>query len=63
MSMIPLLYLLATVENLVRFGYVGVYKSIESSGTAPGAVANFPFAITFTVLFIFSISKPKQNLL
>ena len=60
-SMIPLLYLLAALEYLVRFGYVGVYKSIETSGTAPGAVINLPFAIAFTVLFFFSISRPKNG--
>lgn len=58
-SMIPLLYLLGALEYLVRFAYVGVYKSIETSGTAPGAVINLPFAIGFTLLFFFSISKPK----
>jgi len=60
-SMIPLLYLLAALEYLVRFAYVGVYKSIETAGTAPGSVVNLPFAIAFTVLFFFSIGKPKQN--
>ena len=58
-SMIPLLYLLAAFEYLVRFGYVGVYKSIETAGTAPGSVVNLPFAIAFIVLFFFSIVKPK----
>ncbi len=58
-SMIPLLYLLAAVEYLVRWGYVGVYKSIETTETAPGAVVNLPFAIACIVLFFFSVGKPR----
>jgi len=44
-SMIPLLYLLAAFEYLVRFAYVGVFKSIETAGTAPGSAINLPFTI------------------
>jgi len=60
-SMIPLLYLLAALEYLVRFAYVGIYKSIETTGTAPGSVINLPFTIAFIVLFFFSIREPRQK--
>ena len=59
-SMIPLLYLLAAFEYLVRFAYVGVFKSIEIAGTAPGSVINLPFTIAFIVLFFFSIGGVKK---
>jgi len=60
-SMIPLLYLLAAVEYFVRWGYIGVYKSIETTGTAPGSVVNLPFAVAFVVLFFFSISESRRK--
>jgi len=60
-SMIPLLYLLAALEYFVRWGYVGVFKSIETAGTAPGSVINLPFMIAFVALFFFSIGIPKKS--
>jgi len=60
-SLIPLLYLLAALEYLVRYAYVGVFKSIETAGTAPGSIVNLPFTIAFIVLFFFSIGIPKKN--
>ena len=62
-SMIPLLYLLASLEYFIRFAYVGQFKPIVTTGTAPGEVINIPFAIIFLVMFILSMrphSSPKQ---
>ena len=60
-SMIPLLYLLAALEYLVRFTYVGTYKSIETAGTAPGSVLNLPFTVAFFALFFISIGIPRKS--
>jgi hypothetical protein len=37
-SMIPMLYLLSVFEYLMRATYIPAYKSIETAGTAPGAI-------------------------
>ena len=58
-SIIPLFYLLAALEYFVRFAYIGFFKSIETAGTAPGAIINIPFTIIFLILMIFSIKVPK----
>lgn len=54
-SMIPLLYLLGILEYSVRALVTGVFKPIETIGTAPGAMANVPLAMVFTVMFVLSI--------
>ena len=59
-SMIPLLYLLAAFEYLVRFAYVGVFKSIETAGAAPGSFINLPFTIALIILFFLSIGGAKK---
>jgi hypothetical protein len=58
-SMIPLFYLLAALEYFVRFAYIGFFKPIETTGTAPGAIINIPFTITFLVLLFFSLKVPN----
>ena len=54
-AMIPLLYLLGVVEYLVRASFISSYKPVETVGNAPGAVANIPFIIVFSVMLILSI--------
>lgn len=58
-SMIPMLYLLALVEYLVRLFYIPVYKPIETSGTAPGAAGNLPLVIFSLVMLIASLWPPQ----
>lgn len=59
-SMIPMLYLLSVFEYLVRATYIPTYKSIETAGTAPGAVGNLPLIIfSFTMLVLSLWSRKK----
>lgn len=61
-SMIPLLYLLSLFEYLMRATYIPAYKSIETAGTAPGAVGNLPliiFSLTMLILSVWSHKKMK----
>ena len=48
-AMIPMLWALIFCEYAGRF-CVGLYREIETAGTAPGAVANLPFAIIALVM-------------
>ena len=59
-ALIPILYLLFTVEYAMRL-WVGANKTIEMTGTAPGSVINLPFAIAGSILFALSIWKPKPE--
>jgi hypothetical protein len=62
-SMIPLLYLLSFFEYLMRATYIPAYKSIETAGTAPGAVGNLPlivFSLTMLVLSLWSHKKRED---
>jgi len=59
-SMIPMLYLLSVLEYLRRATYIPAYKSIETAGTAPGAVGNLPLIIfSFTMLVLSLWSRKK----
>ena len=60
-SLIPLLYVLLTLEYAMRF-WVGTNKAIETVGTAPGSVINLPFMIAGAVLFALSVwrGQPKS---
>ena len=59
-SMIPMLYLLSVFEYLLRATYIPAYKSIETAGTAPGAVGNLPLIIfSFTMLVLSLWSRKK----
>ena len=53
-ALIPLLYLLFTLEYAVRL-YIGHIKPIETAETAPGAAANLPFAIAGLILLALSL--------
>ena len=59
-SLIPLLYVLFTLEYAVRF-WVGTNKAIETAGTAPGSVINLPFMIAGVVLFALSIWRGQAK--
>ena len=59
-ALIPLLYVLFTFEYAMRL-WVGVNKSIEIEGTAPGGMINLPFMIAGMVLFALSIWRGKEK--
>ncbi len=59
-SMIPILYLLSVFEYIMRATYIPAYKSIETAGTAPGAIGNLPLIIfSFTMLVLSLWSRKK----
>ncbi len=60
-SLIPLMYLLFIFEYLSRY-LIGVFKSVETVGTAPGAIVNIPFVLLGIVLFIFSFVTSKSSM-
>ena len=59
-ALIPMLYLLFTVEYAMRL-WVGANKAIETTGTAPGSVINLPFMIAGVILFALSVWRPKPK--
>ena len=59
-SMIPMLYLLSVFEYLMRATYIPAYKSIETAGTAPGAVGNLPFIIFSVTMLVLSLWSRKK---
>ena len=60
-SMIPILYLLALVEYLVRLFYIPAYKPIETVGTAPGAAGNLPLVIFTLIMLVASLWPRNPN--
>ena len=59
-SMIPMLYLLSLFEYLMRATYIPAYKTIETAGTALGAIGNLPLVIfSFTMLVLSLWSRKK----
>lgn len=60
-AMIPMLYLLFVLEYLVRFTVIAVTLTIETAGTAPGAVTNLPFIVLGLAMLALSLWPPKQN--
>ena len=59
-ALIPMLYLLFTVEYAMRL-WVGANKAIETTGTAPGSVINLPFMIAGVILLALSVWRPKPK--
>jgi len=59
-SLIPLLYVLFTLEYAMRF-WVGTNKAIETVGSAPGSVINLPFMIAGAVLFALSVWRGQTK--
>lgn len=52
-SLIPLMYLFLLFEYVARFG-ISAFKSIETTGQAPGGVANYVLPIVFIIMFFLS---------
>lgn len=59
-SMIPLMLLLGAFEYLMRLVYVGVFKPIETEGTAPGAAMNLPLLIILLLMFFLSVQRTES---
>jgi hypothetical protein len=59
-SLIPLMYIFIFVEYTARIG-IGLFKPIETIGTAPGAIGDFIIAPLAIILFIFAVLEPKKS--
>ena len=57
-SLIPLIYLFLLFEYVGRFG-IAFFKSIETTGQAPGGVINYVFPILFVIMFFLSVREKK----
>ena len=64
-SLIPMLYMLAAVEYLIRMTYIPASKQIETAGTAPGAAGNiwfFLFACLMLILSLWQNNTPVSGI-
>jgi hypothetical protein len=52
-GLIPLIYLFLLFEYVARFG-ISLFKSIETTGQAPGGVANYVLPLLFIIMFFLS---------
>lgn len=59
-ALIPLFYLIFVAEYVGRLA-IGLTKSVETTGTAPGAIANLIYIPLGLVLFALSIWKRDAN--
>lgn len=55
-SMIPLMYVFLFIEYAGRWG-ISFFKSIETTGQAPGGVANYVFIPLSIILLVLSTNK------
>jgi hypothetical protein len=53
-SLIPLMYALLLLEYIGRFG-ISLFKSLETTGQAPGGVANYVLPVVLLVMFVLSL--------
>lgn len=60
-SLIPLMYIFIFFEYAMRF-LLGIFKPIETTGTAPGGVVNYVFIPLAVILFLLSINSKKSSL-
>ena len=58
-SLIPLMYLFLILEYVARL-CISLFKTIETTGQAPGGVANYVAPILFLVMFFLSIQGSKN---
>lgn len=58
-SLIPLMYLFMFFEYVCRFG-ISLFKTIETTGQAPGGIANKVLPIICLVMFFISINESKK---
>lgn len=58
-SLIPLMYFFLIIEYLGRFS-ISLFKPIETTGQAPGGVANYLLPGICLLMFFLSINSPKK---
>lgn len=58
-SLIPLMYLTLIIEYAGRFG-LSFYKTLETTGQAPGGIANKILPLVCIIMFFLSIRNPKN---
>ena len=59
-SLIPMMYLLLTVEYAMRI-VIGQMKPIVTSGTAPGSIGNWIMVPVCAVLFVLSLINEQKG--
>jgi len=59
-SLIPLMYLTLIFEYVARFG-LSFYKTLETTGQAPGGVANMVLPVICVVMFFLSIKGQERR--
>ena len=59
-ALIPFLYLLFILEYAGRAG-IGMMKTLETTATAPGAVANVPAIVLGCILLALSLYPPRAQ--
>jgi len=60
-SLIPLMYLFLIFEYAARFG-ISLFKTIETTGQAPGGVANYVAPILFLVMFFLALREDQDQM-
>jgi len=58
-SLIPLMYLMLVIEWAGRF-VISLFKTIETTGQAPGGIGNIVLPIVCFIMFFLSINKRKM---
>lgn len=58
-SLIPLMYLFMFFEYVGRFG-ISHFKPIETTGQAPGGIANIVLPFVCLIMFVISINEAKK---
>ena len=58
-SLIPLMYLFMFFEYVCRFG-ISIFKPIETTGQAPGGIANIVLPFLCLIMFFLSINESKK---
>jgi len=59
-SLIPLMYLMLVIEWAGRF-VISLFKTIETTGQAPGGIGNIVLPIVCFIMFFLSINKRKMT--
>jgi len=59
-SLIPLMYAFLLLEYVGRFG-ISLFKSLETTGQAPGGVANYVLPVVCLVMFLLSLNQAQDQ--
>lgn len=58
-ALIPLMYVFILMEYAMRFG-LGVFKSLQTTGTAPGGIGNYVFIGLSILMLIVALRTSKD---